>query len=158
VPTSAPPDEGLGVISLWDVYLDADDASTVLDALVVLERHRAVREPPPIEDVEELVRRLTTIARLSDEDAVHWQREAADRAADAEVDGGRWGSTDVAQRMAAVASEVADGYRAVARAADTAANDLEDRLSDVARDELRRAAAQTSEQAEELLRRLEHDT
>lgn len=143
--------------SLWDLYLDADDAATLLDALVVLEQARAVREPPPIEDLEELLRRLQTVARLSDDDAVLWQREAADREDDAAVDGGRWGHPEVARQLRDSADALARGHRQVAEVASAAARDLADRLAGAPIDEVRRAAEATALAAQELLRRHAED-
>jgi hypothetical protein len=115
--------------SVWDLYLDADDAHALIDAVVVLERHRAVREPLPLENAELLLERLERVARYCAEDAVYWDREALDRGEAATVDGGRWGSSDVASAMSSVAAELADVSRHIAAVAQTAAQDLQGRLS-----------------------------
>lgn len=118
------------MISLWDLYLDVADAATVLEAVVVLERHRAVREPLPLENALLLHERLGRVARISAEDAVHWQREADDRHEAAEVDGGRWGSEELAATMSNVATELAETSRHIALVAQAAADDLAPRLTD----------------------------
>jgi hypothetical protein len=146
------------MISLWDLYHDATDAAVVLDAIVLLERRGAVREPLPIDDVDELARRLQSAARLSSEDAGRWRREAKRRTADAAADGAGWRSAEVARRMAATAAEVSDRYRAVAVAADEAVADIEGRLEDIEHDELQRAERQAEEHAEEQLRKLDGET
>lgn len=115
---------------MWDLYLDHHDAATLLEAAAVVEELRAVREPLPLHEPSRLLERLRTIARLSAEDAVNWDREAADRREDAEVDGGRWGAVDVARRMAELAERFADAERRVAAAAAAAVDDLSPRLAD----------------------------
>jgi hypothetical protein len=57
------------VAQVWDVYLDANDAATLLHAAVTAERHRWVREPLPFGDVERLLERLRRIASTAAEDA-----------------------------------------------------------------------------------------
>lgn len=118
--------------SVWDLYLDADDAARLLDAVVVLERHRAVREPLPLEDAALLLERLRRVAEYCGQDAVYWDREAGDRDEAATVDGGRWGSPEVAATMSGVATELASSSRHIAATADVAATDLAARLQDAA--------------------------
>lgn len=115
--------------SVWDLYLDPGDARAVMDAVMLLERRRAVREPLPLEDADLLYQRLERVARFCAEDAVYWDREALDRAEAATVDGGRWGSAQVASAMSGVATELADASREIARTADAAARDLGVRLA-----------------------------
>lgn len=115
-------------MSVWDHYLDADDAALLLDAAAVVEHHHAVREPLPLHDAHRLLDRLHTIATLSAEDAVHWQREAEDRREEATADGGRWGRADVAARMATLATATADALADIARVTGAAAADLVARL------------------------------
>jgi hypothetical protein len=146
------------VRSIWDLYLDADDAAVVLHALAVVERHRAVREPLPLEDADRLLDRLGTIARIAAEEAVHWQREAADRHEEAEVDGGRWGSVAAAARMRDVAADLADGSREIADAADAAVRDLQARLTDAPPDDAGAAAEAVVLEAQRLLRRYDEGT
>lgn len=140
-------------LHLWDHYLDADDAASLLTAAETLERMRAIREPLPIEDLHLALRRLRIIAELYEEDAGYWQREATDRDEEATVDGGRWASVAVAQRMAASARELAEGSHEIARVADAAVRDLEPRLTGDDAD-VRRAAEATVSEAERLLDRL----
>ena len=141
--------------SIWDVYLDPHDAAVVLEALVVLERERAVREPLPLHDAARLLARLRTIARISAEEATYWEAEATERAFETQADGGRWGSTDVARRMRGVADGLAEGSRVIATAALAAVDDLAPRLTEPSSDEVRAAAEATVEQARALLAR--HD-
>lgn len=115
--------------SVWDLYLDADDAEVLLAAIVTLERHRWVREPLPLEDAVALHERLRIVAGIAAEDAVYWAREAEDRQEAASVDGGRWGSPQVARAMAGTAGDLARGSREVEVAARRAATDLGLRLS-----------------------------
>lgn len=114
--------------ALWDLYLDADDAAPVLAAMATLERHRAVREPLPIDDVAVLLERFIMIARIAEEEAVYWRREATDRADEAQAGGGRWRDVEVAQRMRLVADELADGSVQLALAAQAAAEHLAARI------------------------------
>lgn len=141
--------------SLWDLYLDPSDAQPVLEALRVLESERAVREPLPLADAPRLLARLRTIARISAEEAGSWAGEADERALEAGVDGGRWGSAEVADRMAAVARGIADGSGRVAKAALLAVDDLTQRLAPSPSSEARAAAEATEAEARELLAR--HD-
>lgn len=117
-------------MSLWNHYLDAADAAVVLHAAEVVESHRAVREPLPFDDAERLLQRLRRIAELYRVDAGHWRNEAEDRREEAAVDGGRWGSREVATRMAAIAERTATDSETIAAAADAAARDLAGRLRD----------------------------
>ena len=139
--------------SIWDIYLDPTDAAVVLEALVILERERAVREPLPLNDASRLLARLRTIARISAEEATYWDAEATERHLEADVDGGRWGSVAVARRMRGVAHELAEGSRVIATAALAAVDDLAPRLTEPASDEVRAAAEATVEQARALLSR-----
>ena len=139
--------------SIWDVYLDAQDAAIVLEALVVLERERAVREPLPLHDAARLLARLRTIARISAEEASYWEAEATERQLEAEVDGGRWGAASVARRMRSVADGLAEGSRVIATAALAAVDDLHPRLTEPASEEVRAAAEATVEEARALLAR-----
>ncbi len=139
--------------SIWDVYLDPQDAAIVLEALVVLERERAVREPLPLNDAARLLARLRTIARISAEEATYWEAEATERQLEAEVDGGRWGSADVARRMRRVADGLAEGSRVIATAALAAVDDLAPRLTEPSSQEVRAATEATVEQARALLAR-----
>jgi hypothetical protein len=141
--------------SLWDLYLDPPDAQPVLVALQVLEAERAVREPLPLHDLPRLLARLRTIARISAEEAGSWAGEADERALEAEVDGGRWGSAGSADQMAAVARGVAESSRRVADTALRAVDDLEQRLPSVPSSETQAAAEATAAEARELLAR--HD-
>jgi hypothetical protein len=118
------------VAQVWDVYLDADDASVLLHAAVILEQHRWVREPLPFADVERLLDRLRMIATLAEEDARNWQFEAEDRLEESRADGGRWGSADAATTMAVTALALADGSRKVLEATRAAVDDLAARLED----------------------------
>jgi hypothetical protein len=117
------------VASVWDLYLDADDAAVLFEAVLTLERHRWVREPLPLEDAVALRERLRTIARIAGEDAVYWASEAADRREAAEVDGGRWGSPSLARRMGETAEALSVGSQQVEQAAHEAAEDLAARLA-----------------------------
>ncbi len=137
--------------SIWDVYLDTHDAAIVIEALVVLERERAVREPLPLYDAARLLARLRTIARISAEEATYWDLEARERHLEAEVDGGRWGSRDTASRMCSVADALAEGSRVIATAALAAVDDLAPRLTEPGSEEVRAAAEATVEQARALL-------
>ena len=117
-------------LKVWDVYLDADDAATLLRAAETLERNRWVREPLPLSDVGRLLERLREIAVIAEEDAQHWTFEAEDRLDEARGDGGRWGSADAATSMAVTALALADGSREVHEAARAAADDLAARLDE----------------------------
>jgi len=141
--------------SIWDIYLDTHDAAIVLEALVVLERERAVREPLPLHDAARLLARLRTIARISAEEATYWDAESTERQLEAEVDGGRWGSRATADRMRSVADTVAEGCRVIASAALAAVDDLAPRLTEPSSEAARHAAEATVEEARELLAR--HD-
>ncbi|MCC5949507.1 MAG: hypothetical protein JJT89_13740 [Nitriliruptoraceae bacterium] len=112
------------MIGLWDLYLDARDAGVVLQAIATLERHRAVREPLPLDDVATLLERFVLVARIAEEEAVHWRREADDRRAEAMADGGRWGSAAQADEMTRVADTLAEGSVELALAAQAAAEDI----------------------------------
>lgn len=114
--------------SVWDLYLDADDATVLLEAIVTLERHRWVRQPLPLEDAVALHERLQIVAGIAAEDAVYWAREAEDRREAAGVDGGRWGSPGFAHAMAETAASLSRGSREVEVAARTAAADMGPRL------------------------------
>jgi hypothetical protein len=116
------------VPSVWDLYLDANDATVLLEAIVTLERHRWVREPLPLDDAVALHERLRIVAGIAAEDAVYWAREAEDRREAAGVDGGRWGSPDVAHAMAETAMNLSRGSHEVEAAARAAAADLGGRL------------------------------
>jgi hypothetical protein len=116
------------VVTVWDLYLDADDAVVLLDAVATLERHRAVREPMPLADAPLLLRRFQTIAGVAEQDAVYWRREADDRREEADTDGGRWGEPRIASIMVTTADDLADGARVIASAASGAASDLAQRL------------------------------
>ncbi len=139
--------------SIWDLYLDVHDAAPILEALAVLERNRAVREPLPLEDAHRLLARLRTIANISAEESVYWAGEADIRRDEAEVDGVRWGSPEVAARMRDVAEELASGSRRIAAAAMAAAEDLAPRLPEEPSPEVRAAAEATRQQVTELLAR-----
>ena len=115
-------------MKFWDVYLDADDAATLLGAAEILERNRWVREPLPWSDLARLLERLPKIAHIAEEDARHWRFEAEDRLEESRGDGGRWGNAEVATRMAVTALALADGSREVHDAARAAADDLAARL------------------------------
>lgn len=115
--------------SVWDLYLDANDAVVLLETIVTLERHRWVREPLPLEDAVALHERLQIVAGIAAEDAVYWAREAEDRSEAADVDGGRWGSPEVARTMAATATSLSQGSREVEVAARAAVADLGRRLA-----------------------------
>ena len=123
-------------LKVWDVYLDADDAAVLLRAAEILERHRWVREPLPWSDVAHLLERVRKVADIAEEDARHWTFEAEDRLEEARGDGGRWGSADVATRMAVTALALADGSREVHEAARAAVVDLAARLDERTRVEL----------------------
>lgn len=114
--------------SVWDLYLDADDAAVLFAAIVTLERHRWVREPLPLEDADALHERLRVIAGIAGEDRVYWSREAEDRSDAATVDGGRWGSPQLAATMAETARMLSAGSADVEVAARSAAEDLAERL------------------------------
>jgi hypothetical protein len=105
------------VANVWDVYLDAEDARVLFDAVAILERHRAVREPMPLNDAALLLRRLQTIAAVAEQDAVYWRREADDRREEADADGGRWGEPRIASTMVQTADDLADGARVISTAA-----------------------------------------
>ncbi len=139
--------------SIWDLYLDVDDASAILEALAVLERNRAVREPLPLEDAHRLLARLRTIASISAEESISWAEEADVRREEAEVDGVRWGSAAIAARMRDVAEELAAGSQRIAASAMAAAEDLARRLPDEPSPEVRAAAEATARQVAELLAR-----
>jgi hypothetical protein len=123
-------------VKVWDVYLDADDAATLLAAAEILERNRWVREPLPWSDVARLLERLRKIADIAEEDARHWRFEAEDRLEESRGDGGRWGDPEVATRMAVTALALADGSREVHEAARAAAEDLAARIEQQTRVEL----------------------
>lgn len=139
--------------SIWDLYLDVDDAADLLHAFVVLERHRAIREPLPLHDAPALLARLRVVAGIAREEASHWADEADDRRLEAQVDGGRWGATGPARTMAAVADELADGSRQIAEAAEAAATDLAARLQQPAPDGVDVAAEATARDVHRLLAR-----
>lgn len=120
------------MVTVWDLYLDANDAAVLLDAVATLERHRAVREPMPLADAAQLLRRLQTIAGIAEQDAVYWRQEAEDRREEAEADGGRWGAPSIASMMVTTADDLADGARVIASAAYGAAADLAQRLPAIA--------------------------
>ncbi len=113
---------------IWDLYLDGDDAAAVLTAAAALERHAAIREPLPLDDVHRLLARLRTIAPIAADEAGYWAHEVEDRQVEADGDGGRWGSPATAAAMLAVASDRAAACREVAAAAAAAAEDLAARL------------------------------
>ncbi|MFA9445237.1 hypothetical protein [Egicoccus sp. AB-alg6-2] len=115
--------------SVWDLYLDADDAALLFAAIVTLERHRWVREPLPLEDAVALRQRFDVIAGIAGEDAVYWGREAEDRREAATVDGGRWGTPQLAQVMSETAEDLSAGSRKVEVAVLAAAEDLAARLA-----------------------------
>jgi hypothetical protein len=119
----------VAVTRVWDVYLDADDASTLLHAARTLERHRWVREPLPFDDVARLLARLRLIAELAAEDAENWKLETEDRVEESRADGGRWGDRTSATAMAVTALALADGSREVREAASAAAADLATRIA-----------------------------
>lgn len=114
--------------TIWDLYLDAADAAPILDAAATFERHRWVREPLPLTDVERLLARLRTIATIAAEDVDNWGFEAEDRLVEARGDGGRWGSPEAATRMATIALGLVEGSREVLEAARAATDDLAARL------------------------------
>jgi hypothetical protein len=143
------------VISIWDVYLDAADAAVMLQAIEVLERHRAVREPLPIEDTATLLPRLRRIARLYADEARSWAHEQEDRGLEAEADGGRWGSPEAARRMRDTAEQLSAGSSRIAATAARAADDLEPRLADVPGDLVHEAQQRLLHEARRLLER--HD-
>lgn len=138
---------------IWDRYLDVNDAEVVLTALAVLETHRAVREPLPINDLHALLGRLRVVAGIAREEAAHWRFEAGERRLEASVDGGRWGSAATALRMAAVADGLADGSQAITDAAEAAIADLAPRLTPTRLDDLRAAESGTLRDIERLLDR-----
>ncbi|GGI04743.1 hypothetical protein [Egicoccus halophilus] len=115
--------------SVWDLYLDADDAALLFAAIVTLERHRWVREPLPLDDAVALRERFNTIARIAGEDALYWSQEADDRREAAEVDGGRWGTAQLAQVMSETAADLAAGSRKVEVAVQAAAEELSARMA-----------------------------
>lgn len=137
---------------LWDLYLDVDDASPVLHAAAVLERRDAIREPLPLDDAARLLDRLRTVARIAKEEATFWGYETEDRRAELDVDGGRWGSTEVARTMLDIAIERAAGCHEVADAADAAVADLAVRLRRAPLSEVQEAVDATVDQAQRLLR------
>lgn len=143
------------MISIWDVYLDADDATLLLSSIATLERHRAVREPLPVNDTATLLRRLRKMASLYREEGEFWQREADDREIEAEVDGGRWGTPDMALVMRDIASELSAGSIRISSAAEIAAEDLAPRMLDVSLALSQEAADATAREARQLLER--HD-
>jgi hypothetical protein len=116
------------VAQVWDVYLDADDAASLLHAAVTLERHRWVREPLPFSDVDRLLERLRKIASLAVDDARNWQFEAEDRLEESRADGGRWGSPQAATAMAVTALALAEGSKEVHEAVRAAVADLAPRI------------------------------
>lgn len=136
--------------SIWDVYLDAGDAAALLHAVAVIERHRAVREPLPLDDAARLLERLAIVGGIARDEAVYWDREAEDRRLEAEVDGGRWGTVEVAHRMAQIAADLAAGSREIAAACEAATTDLAPRLPT----EPRREVAAADDAMAETVRRL----
>lgn len=139
--------------ALWDRYLDVADAAPLLHALAVLERYRAVREPLPLHNLDELLSRLRTIAGIARDEAVHWRFEAGERELEASVDGGRWGSVETARMMAAVAEELANGSQLIFEAAHEAAQDLAPRLGLATSEAVRSAERATTLDIERLLDR-----
>lgn len=137
--------------SIWDVYLDASDAADLLHAVAVVERHRAVREPLPLDDAARLLERLGIVGGIARDEAVHWDHESEDRRLEAEVDGGRWGSVEVAHRMAEVAVELAAGSREIAASCAVACTDLAPRLQADPRREAAAVDAAIAETARRLL-------
>ena len=122
--------------TVWGLYLDADDAAVLLSAVAVLERHRAVREPLPLDDVASLLDRLVLISRIAEQDVVYWGREAEDRREEASVDGGRWGAPAFAATMMDTALELAESSRRIGEAARAATEDLRMRIVELAPDGL----------------------
>jgi len=120
---------GATVPAIWDRYLDVDDAADLLHALAVLERHRAVREPLPLNDLSLLLERLHVVANIARDEVAHWSFEANERHLEASVDGGRWGSSATARTMAVIAEELAASSQQIAEAADAAARDLAPRIA-----------------------------
>ena len=139
--------------SIWDLYLDAADAADLLHAVAVLERHRAIREPLPLQDAAALLDRLRVVAGIAAEEAIHWDHESEDRGLEAQVDGGRWGSPEVARTMAHVGAELADGSRQIARAAEAAARDLAPRLVEPGPDGVEVAVEASTQDVQRLLSR-----
>lgn len=140
--------------ALWDRYLDVSDAEVLLHAVAELERLRAVREPLPLGDLDDLLARLQAIAGIASDEAIHWQLEARERRLEAAVDGGRWGTPEVARRMTAIAEGLAAGSTRIAEAARAATDDLAPRLGPAAVDAVRTAEAATAKEVERLLHRL----
>jgi uncharacterized membrane protein len=139
--------------SIWDLYLDVDDAADLLHAFAVLERHRAIREPLPLNDAPALLDRLRVVAGIAGQDVTHWEHESEDRRLESEVDGGRWGSSETARTMAGVAGELADGSRQIAEAAEAAAQDLARRLAQPGLDGAALAAEVSARDVHRLLSR-----
>lgn len=143
--------------AIWDLYLDPEDAALILEAAVILERHRAAREPLPFGDAARLLGRLRTVALIAADEANAWRSEAEERRLEAAADGGRWGSVFAAQRMQQVAQELADSSQLIATAALAAADDLAPRLTEPPDESTRRAAAATVEEARVLLARYDRE-
>jgi hypothetical protein len=139
------------VARIWDLYLDAADASTLLRAAATLERHDAVREPLPLDDAERLLERLRVVAHIAEDEATSWSYEVEDRKVEAEGDGGRWGSPDVARTMMDVATARAAGSREVAETATAAAEDLAARMMTSASTAVLEAEQAVRAQAQRLL-------
>lgn len=153
-PSATVPPQETTVPALWDRYLDVSDAQILLHAVAELERLRAVREPLPLGDLDELLARLQAVAGIARDEAIHWQLEARERRLEASVDGGRWGTPDVARQMTAVAEELAAGSTRIAQAAQAATEDLAPRLGPEAVEAVRVAEAATAQEVERLLQRL----
>ncbi len=149
----APPQE-TAVPALWDRYLDVADAEVLLHAVAELERLRAVREPLPLGDLDDLLARLQVVAGIARDEAIHWQLEARERRLEAGVDGGRWGTPQVARQMTAIAEELAAGSTRIAEVAQAATEDLAPRLGPSAVEAVRVAEAATAQEIERLLQRL----
>lgn len=139
------------MISIWDLYLDDRDAAALLHALAVVERHRAVREPLPLDDPPRLLERLELIVGIARDEAVHWAHETEDRRLEAEVDGGRWGGVEAARTMAQIAADLAAGSREIAAVCDIARADLAARLPAEPDPAVTAADAATTEAARRLL-------
>lgn len=140
--------------ALWDRYLNVSDAEILLNAVAELERMRAVREPLPLGDLDEVLARLQVIASVAGDEAIHWQLEARERRLEASVDGGRWGTPQCARRMTEIAEELSAGSSQIARAAQAATEDLAPRLGPEAVEAVRVAEAATEREVARLLKRL----
>ncbi len=140
--------------ALWDRYLDVADAEILLNAVAELERLRAVREPLPLGDLDEVLARLQVIAGVASDEAIHWQLEARERRLEASVDGGRWGTPQFARRMTEIAEELGAGSTRIARAAQSATEDLAPRLGPEAEEAVRIAEAATEREVARLMQRL----